>query len=538
MGQNSSREPNSLGAVTQSVESRSGVLNVTSRYHRLPKQLEDDYELTRTVLGRGYNGTVVRAQSRINSKLVAVKQFKLTGVSKDAREDLLREVEVILSMDHPHIVQLIDVYESDDHLSLVMECMEGGEVFARLTRQKKPFSEYDAADLAVQILYAINYLHAQQVVHRDLKLQNVLFAKKDGNFVKLIDFGFSKFVKKNQRLELACGTMSYVAPEVLNQRYTSQCDMWSFGVCIFTLLFGYMPFRGKDEEQAANIMKGDYDVRKPLWDKVSNSAQDFVRKLLIVDPNKRLSPEGALAHDWITQREKLNQGCSQEIADSLCNFAQSSTFKRACMSVMAWSLTAQDQEIVRDAFLEMDKDRNGTITLGEFKQVLEDRFHVSDEDATTAFKAIDIHHDEQIQYQEFLSAMISCRINMHDDLLLASFRRFDIDGSGFISHAELSEMLRDHFSEEEVNKLMEEADQSQDGQLDYQEWVNYLCNGDAPEPVITATARFLDRKLKEKKTAERFPLRPITKYIQRMVSFTSNTEEKTGEQQKSCCAVQ
>merc|ERR1719230_1397746 len=111
------------------------------------------------------------------------------------------------------------------------------------------------------MLLSINYIHSQSIVHRDLKLENFLYEKKDGNHLKLIDFGFSKVWQRNTKMDLSCGTLSYVAPEVLEKDYTSQCDLWSLGVIVFILLVGYMPFHGTEGSQIKNIKAGSYSVK-------------------------------------------------------------------------------------------------------------------------------------------------------------------------------------------------------------------------------------------------------------------------------------
>merc|ERR1719203_1332496 len=143
--------------------------------------------------------------------------------------------------------------------------MEGGELFDRVT-ELKMFREEDACEATHQMLLAINYLHSHNVVHRDLKLENFLYEKKDSDFLKLIDFGFSKIWEKNTKMELSCGTLSYVAPEVLGKSYTSQCDLWSLGVVVFILLAGYMPFDGSDSHQIVLIKSGLYNMQGKRWE--------------------------------------------------------------------------------------------------------------------------------------------------------------------------------------------------------------------------------------------------------------------------------
>merc|ERR1719210_2290703 len=148
------------------------------------------------------------------------------------------------------------------------------------------------------------------MVHRDVKLENFLYAKKDGNLLKLIDFGFSKFWDPNSHktMEMSCGTLSYMAPEVINHSYTSQCDMWSLGVIAFSLLMGYMPFKGSAQQQARDIEQGKYILRPEKWDQLSVPAQDFLKSLLQVDQKERLTAHAALRHPWIATMIKEQPG--------------------------------------------------------------------------------------------------------------------------------------------------------------------------------------------------------------------------------------
>jgi len=219
-----------LDQVTERAAKRVGQVAVSGRYNRLPKRIEDDYNLEkRKVLGTGYNGAVFMAKSKTSERKFAVKEFRLQGVTAEKKEELETEAEIFLSMDHPHVARLVDVFECDHSLNLVMECMEGGELFDRV-REKKTFSNNDAAYAVYQMLLAINYIHKRGVVHRDLKLENFLYESKGSDHLKLIDFGFSHIWEPNTTMALSCGTLSYVAPEVLRKKYTSQCDMWSLGV--------------------------------------------------------------------------------------------------------------------------------------------------------------------------------------------------------------------------------------------------------------------------------------------------------------------
>mmetsp|Transcript_4484 Transcript_4484/g.10550 ORF Transcript_4484/g.10550 Transcript_4484/m.10550 type:complete len:533 (+) Transcript_4484:121-1719(+) len=488
-----------LTGVIQRAESRSGKLTISGRYHKLPKRLEDDYVLEKKVLGSGYNGQVHLAENKQTGVKVAVKGFKLHGVPREKREELESEAEIFLSMDHPHVTRLVDVYESEDQLSLVMECMTGGELFKRVTERKR-FSEKDGADAAWQMLLAINYIHSLGVVHRDIKLENFLYDNPDSDHLKLIDFGFSKIWNPNTKMALSCGTLAYVAPEVLDQSYTSQCDMWSVGVTIFIVIFGYMPFSGSEDHQMHSIRRGSYTYKADIWKRVSAKAQDFIRKILVVEPLKRLTAEQALEHPWIAERdqmEKSHEAMDQDMVDALISFGQASAFRRAAMQMMAWSLTNEERATVRQAFIELDEDRTGTVTLSEFKKVVEEKFHINDEAAVHAFEALDTNHTDTIHYSEFLAAMVSSRIAIHEHLLQQTFKRFDQEGTGFISAANLRSVIGEKFDGMDVDAIMEEIDSSKDGKISYQEFIAFLRTGGGEEHHQEAVAGFIDNHLKE-----------------------------------------
>lgn len=486
-----------LDGVVDRAAKRMGAVAVSGRYHKGAKQLTDDYNLLGDELGTGYNGTVYKACAKEGGKTFAVKDFKIRGVNKEKMDELEGECEIFLSMDHPHVARLVDVYQNREKLSLVMECMEGGELFDRVLAKKK-YSEQDAADAAYQMLLSINYIHGHGIVHRDIKLENFLYESKDGDHLKLIDFGFSKIWDPSIRMKMSCGTLAYVAPEVLEKSYTSKCDIWSLGVVVFILLVGYMPFSGSEHVQMRKIKEGNFTV-KDSFNRISAPAQDMMRRMIVVDANTRMSAEECLQHEFITgrsERAKASEGAEidSSVVNSLCEFAQASKFRRACMSAMAWSLTNEERTELRQAFLDMDKTKSGTITLVEFKECIESRFEFTDEQVAGIFNAVDLSNTHEIQYSEFLAAMVASRVSMHDDLLKATFRRFDADNTGFIEVGDLKTVLGETFEGEEVTSLMAEADTNGDGKISYEEFIAYAKGHDGSEKVREVGGRLVDQE--------------------------------------------
>ena len=186
-----------------------------------------------------------------------------------------------------------------------MELMEGGELFDRLV-EVEHYTEKQAVEAFRPLVDAIRYCHSLGIVHRDLKPENLLYKTKDeDSLLKVSDFGFSKFLipKAQEQLYTACGTPTYVAPEIIgNFGYDSKVDCWSLGVILYVMLCGYPPFYAEENNELFQLIKEcDYEFHEPYWDNISEDAKDLIKKLLVADPVKRLSAEEILKHPWITQ---------------------------------------------------------------------------------------------------------------------------------------------------------------------------------------------------------------------------------------------
>lgn len=398
------------------VEARLGKIPLLTRYHQEPHRLEDDYEVTSTVLGSGANGAVHMALSKSSSRKVAVKSFSLANMNDFELNLLSVEVGNYLSMDHPHIARLLDVYESADHIHLVMECMSGGDLVERVESRSR-FTETEARDAIRQILLALNYMHSSGFVHRDVKPDNVLYDTNGGDHLKLIDFGFSTRwdSSSKEKMHLNLGTREYVAPEVLDESYTSKCDLWSTGVVAFILLTGRFPFHGSDAELKRKIRAGSYpSMDGKLWSGVSDEAKDFVRSLLRVDPSERLSAEEALQHSWIATRPSKVQNGIGNVAESLRQYANTSNLRRSELGALSWSLVNEVQAKVRDHFVAINTSQKGVLTLDELRQVMIDQLPtMSEHDILKTFKVLDTSHDGTVHYSDFLAAMMNSMLSAY-----------------------------------------------------------------------------------------------------------------------------
>ncbi|XP_011307069.1 calcium/calmodulin-dependent protein kinase type 1 isoform X3 [Fopius arisanus] len=226
---------------------------------------------------------------------------------------------------HPNIVQLLETFEDKHKVYLIMELVTGGELFDRIV-EKGSYTEKDASGLIRQVLEAVDYMHEQGVVHRDLKPENLLYYSPDEDSkIMISDFGLSK-MEDSGIMATACGTPGYVAPEVLAQRpYGKAVDVWSIGVISYILLCGYPPFYDEsDANLFAQILKGEFEFDSPYWDDISDSAKDFIHKLMCVNVEERYTCKQALAHPWISGNAASNKNIHGTVSEQLKkNFAKS-----------------------------------------------------------------------------------------------------------------------------------------------------------------------------------------------------------------------
>lgn len=264
--------------------------------------VEEAYKMGRT-LGQGTFATVRLAQSRTEGTRWAVKIIDREALTQDDEKSLKMEITILQETNHPNIVSVKEVFYTKKTVCLVMDLMSGGELFDRIV-SKDHYSEKEGKIALIDIVTALEYCHSKNIVHRDLKPENILYSSTDPEAsLKLADFGLAQLLKPNELMNVACGTPGYVAPEVLQGRYYGkEVDMWSVGVILYILLCGFPPFYDENNKALFNqIIHAKFKFMAPYWSDVSDCAKDLVKRLLQVDPKKRLTAAQCLEHDWVKQ---------------------------------------------------------------------------------------------------------------------------------------------------------------------------------------------------------------------------------------------
>lgn len=262
----------------------------------------DDYYTIGRLIGEGMNGQVRLATDMLTDDTVAIKMVPRLGRENET-QFLAREVQIILSVNHPNIVRTIDVFVTRRRIHFVMEYLAGGELFDFIA-ENTHFTEAHAATVMADLLNALYYLHHRGIAHRDVKLENLLCANSTWPLnVKLADFGFANYVNSGNEPMLSSfvGTPYYIAPEMLRaDPHGRPVDIWASGVVLYILLSGKFPFGGRNEsEYYQRVLSKEAYFPAEEWTDVSEDAKDLVRGMLCKDPEKRLTAEQCLRHTWL-----------------------------------------------------------------------------------------------------------------------------------------------------------------------------------------------------------------------------------------------
>ncbi|KAI2618529.1 Pkinase-domain-containing protein [Hypoxylon sp. NC1633] len=263
-------------------------------------------------LGKGHFAEVCLCVEKSTGQRYAVKIFtKNPGTEERSKMDgLQQEIAVLMGVSHPNVLCLKDTFNEKNGVYLILELAPEGELFNFIVMKQK-LTEVESRKLFIQLFQGIKYLHDRNIVHRDVKPENILLVDKELH-VKLADFGLAKIIGEESFTTTLCGTPSYVAPEILaegrHRKYTKAVDIWSLGVVLYICLCGFPPFsdelysRDFPYNLSQQIKSGRFDYPSPYWDSVGDPALDLIDHMLVVEPERRYTVDQCLAHPWLTQK--------------------------------------------------------------------------------------------------------------------------------------------------------------------------------------------------------------------------------------------
>ncbi|NXH64307.1 DAPK2 kinase, partial [Rhabdornis inornatus] len=346
-----------------------------------PGNVEDVYELLEK-LGSGHFGVVRLCRERSTGTFYAAKFVKTQRCWGSRlgleRTQVEREVTILRQLNHPNIMQLHDLFTSRAEVVLVLELMSGGELFDFIA-EKEMLSEEEAIEFLGQILSGVEYLHARLIAHFDLKPENIMLQEKDvpKPWIKIIDFGLAQQLEDGITFKSLCGTPQYIAPEVINYEPLSPAtDMWSIGVITYILLSGLSPFQGEtDAETLSNVVAGAYEFEERCFSQTSELAKDFIRQLLVKEPQHRMTAAECLVHPWIKPLSRKQVLSRSRSSINMRNFRKFnalrkwklsynavSTCNRLCRTQLLCHVGKEDEEL-RCCESDQEEERSPHIAL-------------------------------------------------------------------------------------------------------------------------------------------------------------------------------
>ena len=285
------------------------------------ENIKDLYDI-KSKIGEGKYATVYKGIYKISERIVAIKVLEKENLSSNELNMIQNEIDILKICQHPNIVKLYDVIEDDEKMHIIMELIEGPDLFCHLEKKNFDINELEANKIVHQLSSALFYLNIFGIVHRDIKPENILLTSKSQNYdIKLIDFGLGIILGPKEKSEQPFGTVSYVSPEVLcGNEYDKSVDIWCVGILSYLLLVGRLPFDNPDDDEneiARQTINDPPPFTEEKWNKVSIEAKDFVNKCLQKDPLVRINITEILEHDWLKKYISEEQKNKENNIESL-----------------------------------------------------------------------------------------------------------------------------------------------------------------------------------------------------------------------------
>jgi calcium-dependent protein kinase len=463
------------------------------------------YEVIKKI-GEGAYGKIYKVRNKQSGDIRAMKQ-----ITKNKIPDITKfqtEIKILSMVDHPNIVRLFEVIEDDKYFNLLQELCTGGELYKKY--QTTQLKEKEIAKIFNQIMSAVAYCHDKGIVHRDLKLENILFASEEPDSpIKIIDFGFSVLLGKKpnlkneekeknsdssdlkkfgfRRMKSKVGTLYYISPEIIKGNYDEKCDIWACGVILYILLCGYPPFSGNTDKEVYNLItqiKFDFDKEK--WKNISKYAKDLIKNMLTPAKN-RYTAKQVLSCKWLEVKLKdANDDKPNYILDyrHINKYRTYNKFKQAILTFIASRLTSEESKKIQNIFYNIDEDKKGFITFEDFRKYIINEYDIDDlieneEELRKGFQSVDIDHNNKIDYTEFLAANLDEKIFLKEEKLKEAFRTFDINDSGAIKKDDLIRVLKLEDLPDKnkiVNSIIEENDFDKDGKIGFKDFMKAMNN--------------------------------------------------------------
>ena len=426
----------------------------------LQKDIRNFYRF-KGFLGEGHFGSVRSAFKRkeySQHKVFAVKSISLKKLSEKEYRDLILEVKILSSLEHPHIVKFYETYHDNKYFHIVIELCRGNNLYMRLKKLKGRMKEEHVKIIILKILHAINYCHSKGIVHRDLKPENIVFESpssysndynenneeenNDNDFnIKICDFGLSALKKSTDKLHTILGTPYYMAPEVLKGDYNEKCDIWSIAAITYYLITGTEPFKGDTSNQIfSRILYTEPDYSPTKFWNTSENLLDFLKKCFSKDPGVRPTALEALSHPWFENLFKKIHSpkfIGENIFYNISTTKKFSQLKRLIMRYVVYNMGHAELNMYKKAFIAFDKDNTGVITPEELKRLFTVYHKTLSETQIKNIMSVSDEKNDFLTYYEFIILCLQVEEFLSPIKLLDAFLFFDVDNNNEIDNDDL-----------------------------------------------------------------------------------------------------
>jgi len=439
-------------------------------------------------IGQGSYGNVFLAYNIYTKEKVAIKKiYKTLDIINES--EIINEIEILKKLNHPNIVKILEFYKTDEAYYIISEYCSGGELFHKAETH---LSERQIAVIFKQILSGLSYLHSKNIVHRDLKLENILISdkeyvpmtKEEYLDIKIIDFGNATHFEKSIKNKTIVGSSYYIAPEIFMKKSGKESDLWSAGVILYMLIVGCAPFEGEsDKKILLNIKKGMYDKTISRWKNASNEVKDLIEQLLVSDPRKRISAKNALEHNWFKKYhpDALYYNISKkdilQCIKNLLSYDVKNKFEEFILTYIVHHMPKIKQmKTAISLFKLVNTNGDGKLIKNELKNTLLN--FVSEEylnNFDKIFSLLDNKNRGYIEYGEFLRASLDRKYILTEDNLKIAFNFFDKDNKGYFNKDDMKNIFDKNKINEQLSSLiLEEIGFGKDEKIDFDNFKNIL----------------------------------------------------------------
>jgi len=445
-------------------------------------------------LGNGSYGKVYKAMNLKTENLVAIKSVKKKKDKEDEDKFVSNEIDFLKRLSHPNIVKIYEFYDIKDNYYLITEYCKYGELYKYY---KFHFSEKQICVLFYQIFSGLIYLHENNILHGDLKLENIMVdaIEKDKVsfepyfYIKIIDFGSAKIFSKQKKENEIIGSTYYIAPEVLKQKYNEKCDTWSVGVILYMILTKKAPFNGNNDDKIEEkIEKGSYDNKNKELMEYSSEVRDLLNKLLEVNAEKRYSAKQALNHIWFKNyggRALFNNFNKEELINVVNNLFKFKGINKLQELVLAFlvhnSPSTEETLLILKVFRYFNTSGNCKLLKEELIEGLYKYKSHEEVDSMVEelFHILDLNSNGYIEYEEFLRACIDRDNLFSKENLKYAFNFIDDDKSNGIDTKKIINAFKAHTNkvlEAVFNNLIIKVDEDGDGIINFKEFEKLLLS--------------------------------------------------------------